>query len=132
VIGSLSGLKDLWRSKLAVMLITSMIDPAIDPHKRPSCKDVLKHPLFWEKYQVFDFLQTCFTFMKNVDETLRRELEEKLEKTVGDKAESIEGDWFLKIKPEINSIEDGYESTSVMSLLTFINENVSRARHGNV
>lgn len=43
---------------LAEQLIEDMIDK--EPNDRPTAKDILTHPFFWNAEKVLSFLQVCF------------------------------------------------------------------------
>lgn len=118
MIGSLCGIKDRWRARLAIPLIRRMIDP--DPQLRPHCEDILKHPLFWKKDKVFDFLRTCFSYIKSLDDKSREKFCEKAE----DKTGTVVGNWISQIKHEINFAEGEFESKSIISLLILVHETV--------
>lgn len=46
---------------LADQLIKDMIDK--DPSNRPTAKDILTHPFFWNAEKVLNFLQVCFNLI---------------------------------------------------------------------
>lgn len=46
---------------LADQLIKDMIDK--DPNERPTAKDILTHPFFWNAEKVLNFLQVCFNLI---------------------------------------------------------------------
>lgn len=52
----------LWRATVQKSLICALISS--DPSTRPSCNDILAHPMFWDTAKILSFLQVFYRMIK--------------------------------------------------------------------
>ena len=108
-----------WKAVLAVELIEFCC--SFSAVERPNTETILKHPLFWENYKVFDFLQVCFDFMSQEINSIQMR-ETNVETGTGD---IVNGNWIDTVKYDVHFDHEKYSNDEVLSLLKCIHVHVT-------